>query len=64
MLKEVRRRVATAIAAGKSEEVVVASHLLDDLDIKWGGNLIKQPYLVGIVYEDLMNQRSGERGAH
>ena len=64
MLKEVRRRVANAIAAGKSEEAVVASHLLDDLDVKWGGNLIKQPYLVGIVYEDLMNQRSGEHAAH
>jgi cyclase len=64
MLKEVRRRVANAIAAGKSEEVVVASHLLDDLDVKWGGNLIKQPYLVGIVYEDLMNKRNREHSAH
>ena len=64
MLKEVRRRVADAIAAGKSEEAVVAAHLLDDLDIKWGGNLIKQPYLVGVVYEDLMNQRSGKHAAH
>ena len=64
MLKEVRRRVANAIAAGKSEEAVVASHLLDDLDVKWGGNLIKQPYLVGIVYEDLVSQRSSEHAAH
>ena len=64
MLKEVRRRVASAMAAGKSEEAVVASHLLDDLDIKWGGNLIKQPYLVGIVYEDLMSQQSREHTAH
>lgn len=63
MLKEVRRRVANAIAAGKSEQAVVASHLLDDLDIEWGGNLIKQPYLVAIVYEDLMNRRSGEHAA-
>ena len=61
MLKEVRRRVANAIAAGQSEELATASHLLDDLDIKWGGNLIKQPYLVGIVYEDLMNQRPRTR---
>ena len=64
MLKEVRRRVASAIAAGKSEEDLIAGHLLDDLDIKWGGNLVKQPYLVGIVFEDLKNQRSGKQGSH
>jgi cyclase len=64
MLKEVRRRVAGAIADGKSEEDLIASHLLDDLDIKWGGNLIKQPYLVGIVFEDLKNQRSSKHGTH
>jgi cyclase len=64
MLGEVRRRVANAMAAGKSEEAVVASHLLDDLDTKWGGNLIKQPYLVGIVYEDLMTQQNREHAAH
>jgi len=28
-------------------------HPLDDLDVKWGGNLIKQPYLLAIVYEEL-----------
>ena len=64
MLKEVRRRVAGAIAAGKSEEAAVASHLLDDLDVKWGGNLIKQPYLVGIVFEELKNQRSAGHEPH
>jgi cyclase len=64
MLKEVRRRVANAIAAGKSEQAVTASHLLDDLDVKWGGNLIKQPYLVGIVYEDLKNHGGGEPPVH
>jgi cyclase len=64
MLKEVRRRVASAIVAGKSEEAVVASHLLDDLDVKWGGNLIKQPYLVGIVFEELKSQRSVEHDVH
>ena len=30
---------------------------LDDLDKKWGGNLIKQPYLLGIVYEELKAHR-------
>jgi glyoxylase-like metal-dependent hydrolase (beta-lactamase superfamily II) len=62
MLKEVRRRVADAIAAGKSEQAVVASHLLDDLDVKWGGNLIKQPYLVGIVFEELKHPHHGGQG--
>ena len=53
MLREVRKRVAKAVAAGTTEEQLVASHPLDDLDKKWGGNLIKQPYLLGIVYEEL-----------
>jgi len=53
MLREVRKRVAKAVAAGMTEEQLVASHPLDDLDRKWGGNLIKQPYLLAIVYEEL-----------
>lgn len=53
MLREVRNRVAKAVAAGMTEEQLIASHPLDDLDVKWGGNLIKQPYLLAIVYEEL-----------
>ena len=53
MLREVRKRVAKAVAAGMTEEALIASHPLDDLDRKWGGNLIKQPYLLAIVYEEL-----------
>ncbi len=53
MLREVRNRVAGAIAAGMTENQLVASHPLNDLDKKWGGNLIKAPYLLGIVYEEL-----------
>jgi len=53
MLRQVRDRVAKAIAAGMTEEQLIASHPLDDLDRKWGGNLVKQPYLLGIVYEQL-----------
>lgn len=57
MLREVRKRVARAVDAGMTEEALVASHPLDDLDSKWGGNLIKQPYLLGIVYEELSARR-------
>jgi hypothetical protein len=57
MLREVRKRVAQAIAAGKTEEQLIAAHPLDDLDVKWGGNLIKQPYLLAIVYEELTGRR-------
>jgi len=53
MLREVRKRVAKAVDAGLTEEALIASHPLDDLDKKWGGNLIKQPYLLAIVYEEL-----------
>ena len=53
MLREVRGIVARAIKAGLSEEALIASHPLDELDKKWGGNLVKAPYLLGIVYEDL-----------
>ncbi len=56
MLQSVRDRVAKAIAAGLSEEALIASHPLDDLDKVWGGNLIKQPYLLAIVYEDLKSR--------
>lgn len=57
MLREVRSRVAKAVAAGMTEEQLIASHPLDDLDVKWGGNLIKQPYLLAIVYEELKERR-------
>jgi cyclase len=53
MLRAVRKRVAAAISSGMSEEALIASHPLDDLDPVWGGNLVKQPYLLAIVYEDL-----------
>ncbi len=53
MLKTVRARVAAAIARGLTEDQLVAAHPLDDLDPVWGGNLIKQPHLLAIVYEDL-----------
>jgi cyclase len=53
MLREVRNRVAKAIAAGMTEDQMVASHPLDDLDKDWGGNLIQQPVLLGFVYKDL-----------
>lgn len=56
MLREVRNRVARAIAAGMSEQALIASHPLDDLDQIWGGNLVKQPYLLAIVYEDLKSK--------
>jgi cyclase len=56
MLREVRKRVARAMAAGMSEQALIASHPLDDLDKVWGGNLVKQPYLLAIVYEDLKSK--------
>jgi cyclase len=59
MLREVRARVARAIEQGMSERQLIAAHPLDDLDKVWGGNLVKQPYLLAIVYEDLSS-----RGAH
>ncbi len=57
MLKTVRSRVASAIAKGSTEDQLIAAHPLDDLDVTWGGNLIKQPYLLAIVYEDLKRRR-------
>jgi cyclase len=62
MLREVRKRVSQAIAAGMSEQALIASHPLDDLDKVWGGNLVKQPYLLAIVYEDLKSH--AKRAAH
>jgi cyclase len=59
MLRQVRARVARAIAQGMSEQQLIASHPLDDLDQEWGGNLVKQPYLLAIVYEDLKSKGMG-----
>jgi cyclase len=56
MLREVRNRVAHAITQGMSEQALIAAHPLDDLDRVWGGNLVKQPYLLAIVYEDLKSK--------
>jgi cyclase len=61
MLREVRNRVAKAVAAGQTEQQLIAAHPLDDLDVKWGGNLIKQPYLLAIVYEEL---KARQKAAH
>src|ERR1700731_1831294 len=61
MLREVRNRVARAVAAGMTEEQLVASPPLDDVDVKWGANLIKQPYLLGIVYEELKGRQKTSR---
>jgi len=58
MLREVRKRVAKAVDAGLTEDALIASHPLDDLDVKWGGNLIKQPYLLAIVYEELKERKT------
>ena len=61
MLREVRNRVARAIASGLTEDQLIAAHPLNDLDAKWGGNLIKQPYLLAIVYEEL---QARQKAAH
>lgn len=56
MLRQVRERVAQALTQGLTEQQLIASHPLDDLDRSWGGNLVKQPYLLAIVYEDLKSR--------
>lgn len=57
MLKTVRKRVADAIAAGKSLEELIAAEPLADLDPEWGGNLIKAPMLLSMVHADLSRTR-------
>lgn len=54
MLKTVRERVAEAIAQDRSVEDLIAAEPLADLDPEWGGNLIKAPMLLSIVYADLL----------
>jgi hypothetical protein len=44
-----------------SEQQLIAAHPLDDLDKVWGGNLVKQPYLLAIVYEDLRSRSARQR---
>lgn len=59
MLRQVRERVAHALAQGLTEQQLLATHPLDDLDRRWGSNLVKQPYLLAIVYEDLRSRGVG-----
>ncbi|MBB5684786.1 MBL fold metallo-hydrolase [Sphingobium boeckii] len=59
MMREVRARVAKAIAAGMTLDQLVAAHPLDDLDKDWGGNLIQQPQILSSVYRSLI-----EKAAH
>lgn len=61
MLRTVRDRVARGIAEGKTLAQLTAEHPLADLDPMWGGNLIKAPYLIKIVYWDLKAKQG--RGA-
>jgi len=53
MLKTVRDRVAEAIARGQSLDELIAAGPLADLDPEWGGNLIKAPMLLSMIYADL-----------
>jgi glyoxylase-like metal-dependent hydrolase (beta-lactamase superfamily II) len=55
MLRDLRNRVAKGIAAGQSKEDLIATHPLDDLDKTWGGDVIKQPFILSLVYESLMS---------
>jgi cyclase len=57
MLSTVRDRVAAAIAAGRSLDQIIAGRPLADLDAKWGGNLIKAPDFLEIVYSDLIRAK-------
>ncbi len=57
MLQTVRDRVAAAIAAGRSLDEIIAAGPLADLDGRWGGNLIKAPDFLEIVYTDLIRTK-------
>ena len=59
MLTTVRNRVASAIDAGTSLEDLIAQAPLADLDPEWGGNLIKAPTFLQMVYFDL--QQNSDR---
>ncbi|MEJ8568687.1 MBL fold metallo-hydrolase [Elongatibacter sediminis] len=53
MLQTVRDRVAAALEQGTTLEDLIAAQPLADLDPEWGGNLIKAPMLLQMVYTDL-----------
>lgn len=57
MLRTVRDRVARGIAEGKTMKQLIAAHPLADLDPQFGGNLVKAPYLISIVYQDLSRNK-------
>jgi len=57
MLKTVRDRVARAIAEGQSLDDLIAAEPLADLDAEWGGNLVKAPMLLSMIYADLSREQ-------
>ena len=53
MLSTVRQRVADAVAAGQSEEEILAANLTSDLDEAWGGNADRGQALVRVALATL-----------
>ncbi len=53
MLIDVRGRVAAAIEAGTSLEDLIAAEPLKDLDPVYGGNIIKAPDFLAMVFREL-----------
>ena len=57
MLVQLRDRVDAAIRAGRTLDQLIAARPLDDLDPTWGGNLIKAPDILALVYSDRIRRR-------
>ena len=53
MLAAVKSRIEQAIAAGKSEDEVVALAPSAEFDAAWGGGFLKPELFVRIAYRDL-----------
>ncbi|WP_404478182.1 MBL fold metallo-hydrolase [Novosphingobium sp. BL-52-GroH] len=57
MLRTVRARVQAGITQGLTIEQLIAKQPLADLDPQYGGNLIKAPTLLRLVYDDLTRKK-------
>ena len=53
MLLDVRNRVASLIADGRTRDQVIAAKPTADLDARWGGGFMRPDVFVGIVYDSM-----------
>ena len=56
MLVDVRKRIATGIASGKSMDAFIAAKPLADLDAEWGHGFLTTNQTIMLMWTDLSRE--------